>query len=478
MKQAILILAHDDIEFLIHLVEYFCRDCDVFIHVDKKMRVGCLEIKRLNSLPQVKLVCQKYAVHCGGFSILKAQLFLLHEAFRLSDAQTFHVISGHDYPIKQLSAFLDFFQKNKNYNYVAFGKVNPVGFDFNSCYRYQYYFPYDYAENREQLFGKMWKWLSLQRKFHVNRGIPTNFKNLYCGSQWFSVTRETVQIILGYTKKHSGFYHRLKYTFAPEETYFLTIILNCCNPNKVVNRNLRFIRWHNENGNSPANLCKEHLHLLAETEDFFARKFVFPYCKDLITCIDKYLLKEPDQDKNECLGVKCRSLANYSYDLGLTEAIYNYCSMKPCFDVLDVGCGPGFYVAALRRLGILATGIDANPYTAELSMLLLPEGDLPCECAKIEEVDVKEKFSLVLCINVLQYIIDMETFSTALEKITALANGTLVIAWDNNLCESKQKKKLLDEILKGNNFRESKFASGYFQRLSKKISNIHVYELI
>ena len=198
----------------------------------------------------------------------------------------------------------------------------------------------------------------------------------------------------------------------------------------------------------------------------------------LNTCIDKYLLKEPDQDKNECLGVKCRSLANYSYDPGLTEAIYNYCSMKPCFDVLDVGCGPGFYVAALRRLGILATGIDANPYTAELSMLLLPEGDLPCECAKIEEVDVKEKFSLVLCINVLQYIIDMETFSTALEKITALANGTLVIAWDNNLCESKQKKELLDEILKGNNFRESKFASGYFQRLSKKISNIHVYELI
>ncbi len=478
MKQAIIILAHNDIEFLIHLVEYFCQDCDVFVHIDKKAQVSGDELERLRSLPQVKEVYQKYTVHWGGFSILKVQLFLLRESFRLSEAQTFHVISGHDYPIKPLNTFLNFFQENKDYNYVAFGRVAPVGIDFSSCYRYQYYFPYDYVEERGQLSAKIKRWINLQKRFHINRGIPMQFTNLYCGSQWFSVSRQTVQIILDYTDAHPSFYHRLKYTFAPEETYFLTIILNCCSPDKVVNRNFRFIRWHCENGNSPANLGREHLHLLAETDDFFARKIIPPYDKELIPYINKYLLTEDWTNEGSGWTLKYRSLANYVYDPGLTEAIYNYCNMKPCYEVLDMGCGPGFYVAALRRLSLFATGIDANPYTTELSMLLLPDGDQPCLCANIEDVDVEDTFGFVMCINVLQYITDMKHYEKALEKLTTLTNGTLVMAWSDELQKNNQKISLLHKCLKEKIFWENKFATGYFQRFSKKIRNIHVYELI
>lgn len=36
MKHAILIMAHKHFDHLKHLIEYFSRDCFVFVHVDKR----------------------------------------------------------------------------------------------------------------------------------------------------------------------------------------------------------------------------------------------------------------------------------------------------------------------------------------------------------------------------------------------------------------------------------------------------------
>ena len=35
-----MIMAHKNVKQLCHLVEYFSRDCYVFIHLDKKFKVG------------------------------------------------------------------------------------------------------------------------------------------------------------------------------------------------------------------------------------------------------------------------------------------------------------------------------------------------------------------------------------------------------------------------------------------------------
>lgn len=476
MKQAIIILAHNDIPLLFHLAEYFCHDCDVFIHIDKKTEVSVDDMVKLRSLPQVIAVYRKYAVRWGGFSILKAQMFMLREAYRLSNASTFHVISGHDYPIKPLDRFLRFFGDNKDLNYVAFGRVGVVGTDFDSYYRYQYFFPYDYSDSRGDLLHKTSKWVALQRKLGINRGIPTQFDRIYCGSQWFSITRNAVGAILEYTDKHPSFYRRMRFTFAPEETYFLTIILNLCNPKSVINKNYRFIRWHNENGNSPANLGKEHFHLLAETEDFFARKVCSPYDKKLVPLIDKFLLNEQGSTLMACGGWETESMSCYPYDEGLTSAVYKYCDMLPCYEVLDVGCGAGSYVAALRRLGLFVTGIDANPYTAELSGLLLPEGDEACDCADItKDIECKNSFGLVLCINVLQYINDTTLYERAVSNIIRLTGRSLVLSLGKANIDNAR-YVILNRQLEACGFVENRFATAFFNRVAKKINNIKVFE--
>ena len=39
MKHAVMIMAHKNFEFLRHLIEYFSRDCYVFVHIDKKSSI-------------------------------------------------------------------------------------------------------------------------------------------------------------------------------------------------------------------------------------------------------------------------------------------------------------------------------------------------------------------------------------------------------------------------------------------------------
>jgi SAM-dependent methyltransferase len=477
MKQAIIILAHKEIPLLMHLVDFFERDCYVFIHIDKRTLVPNLQINELKNKPQVVGVYQKYEVHWGGFSVLQSQLFMLKEAFRLCDAVHFHVISGQDYPIKSLNYFLNFFKKNAGNNFILCNVVHNRRFEKNAYSRYQYFYPYDFCKNdRNEIFNKISKWTRWQRKLHINRGIPSQFDNIYCGSQWFSLSRSAIDIIIQYTKKHPSFYKRMRYTFAPEETYFQTVVVNLCERLSIINNNMRLIRWHDENGNSPANLGVEHFHLLAESHDMFARKMQSPYCINLIKIIDKYLLSDKNFRISSNGAWNNDTFQKYEYDYQLTEAIFHYCKWLPCYEILDIGCGPGLYVAALRRLGLFATGYDANPYTEDLSKLLLPNGDEPCGVADLtENVENDNKFGMVMCINVLQYL-NNDVFYKAVDNLIALADGTLLLGWDKAFSKDKLKIEYIFDALKKSDFCKNVFATEYFHRHSKLTSEIYLFE--
>ena len=114
MKHAIIIMAHKNLEQLCHLVEYFSRDCYVFIHLDTKFRLSHDERERLRAFPQVVKVYQRFNVHWGGYSILRCEMYMLREVLRRCDAEYVHLISGQDYPMKPLGEFLLFFEQHRD----------------------------------------------------------------------------------------------------------------------------------------------------------------------------------------------------------------------------------------------------------------------------------------------------------------------------------------------------------------------------
>lgn len=469
MKNAILILAHKEFPLLLHLVDYFSQDCYVFIHIDKKANVSKQDISILLSKPQVIAVYRKYNVNWGGFSILRTELFLFKEAIRLCDATYFHIISGLDYPIKPLTAFLDFFERNQNLNFISCGNVGDNRLKKKNAYfRYQYFLPYDqFRGNRKQIWKKINRFVEFQRRIGVSRGIPVQFNRIYCGSQWLSVPLKTVRDILKYTKEKPAFYRRLRYTFAPEETYFQTIIVNMCPRENVVFKNYRFIRWKNENNNSPANLSMIHFHLLVESDDFFARKMEMPYCNDIITKIDKYLLIEKYYTEPFLIN---------TYDFALTKALYSYCKWLNIRNVLDFGCGPGLYVAALRRLGLLVAGYDESLYMRELSTVVIPEGDYPCEIANLaDDMEEYETFQLVYCINVLQYI-EISHLYKAVKNLIFLTNKTLLLGWNDVFERDRNKSSYVKSIVEEEGLFINEFATKFFQNQVKRVNYIYVFE--
>ena len=96
--------------------------------------------------------------------------------------------------------------------------------------------------------------------------------------------------------------------------------------------------------------------------------------------------------------------------------------------VLEVGCGVGRWSRRLAASGARVTGIDLAPaMVAEAQRRALAEGvDNRCEFLQGDAADLsfEQPFDLILCVTVLQHILDAERMQDALDRMRAhLATG-------------------------------------------------------
>lgn len=172
----------------------------------------------------------------------------------------------------------------------------------------------------------------------------------------------------------------------------------------------------------------KHFHALASSKDFyFARKMEYPICADLVHNIDTYLLKQSAYEVTKTGGWRYDGLMRYSYDYNILREIYKTCRSLKILNVLDIGCGAGFYTAALRKRGIPTAGYDANPYTPKLSSLLLPKNDELCGVADLtDNIEVDSPFDLVLSMDTLSCI-PMQFRDKAVQNIARLSKRYILI---------------------------------------------------
>lgn len=470
MKHAILIMAHKNFTQLRHLVEYFSRDCYVFIHIDKKGEITPSQANELMGMANVTNVYRKYAVHWGGFSILKCEMFLLKQALKECDADYIHLISGQDYPIKPLGCFLRHFEQNAGKDFIRYNIIPNAGWDKYTYSRFQYYYPYDFLSDRGEKARKtVSRILSIEKKLGVKRRIPDHFPYLYGSTQWFSLTRSSVEKILDYTRNHPKFYRRSRFTFASEEYYMATILCNISSKENIIARDLRFIRWKNENDSYPAILTNEHFRILANSEDFFARKLEYPQSLSLIENIDKYLLSEENISVRKTGAWAYKGYQAFRYDEQLVAAIRRIYVDYGLSSALDIGCGPGQYVSALRLLGVPIIGFDANPHTPELSKCILNnDKDLCVEMDLTENMDEEDAFDLTLCLDVLPYIPE-SSLEKAVSNISLLTNKFSFVSWENDRFRKQGfsvNRNMLEPLFNKHQMRMNIYLTKEFERLA------------
>lgn len=299
MNHAYLILAHQYPEQLYRLVTTLDSPCSFFyIHVDKKAVefMNAPDIQLLSSLQNVCFV-ERIKVFWGGFSQVKATLILLNAAMNNPTIGYFHLLSGVDYPLKPISVISSFFEHN-DHDYLSY----VPGEERHRYWVERYYF-YDtrYIDARNNtktlsqriirtlliLLQRICAFAVMRLHWRIRKKIPLDY---YHGSNWFSLTRNSVEYILTYIRQNSWLLKRFEFTAVSDESFFIMILMN--NPMqraKIINNDLRLRNRDGSLFRSGAPLDENDFDRIRQSSAFWGRKFVPGISDKLINLIDEQL---------------------------------------------------------------------------------------------------------------------------------------------------------------------------------------------
>lgn len=291
--KAYVILAHKNAAQLCRLVKTLNDGRSVFfIHVDGRSDIRQFEPVSqfgtvINLVPRVK-------TGWAEFGLVEAVLNGLL-AVRDHGRRFEHVIllSGQDYPIKSNDYINEFLACNNNKIFIEnfrlpnFEKWKPNG----GMYRVNKYFLGFKAHQR--CLAKAANAVAgiipfLQRKQY-------NDMKPYAGSMWWSISMYAVNYILDFVNAHPRYLSFHRYTFAPDEVFFQSILLNAGDERiagSIVNDDKRFIKWKNISSAHPEILTRKDVDGMLQSDALFARKFDIAQDAEVFDLIDKYRLPE------------------------------------------------------------------------------------------------------------------------------------------------------------------------------------------
>jgi hypothetical protein len=283
MKQAILIMAHQNPDFIKKIIELFGQGFNFYVHFDKRNSdPGVEDLKKEKS---VKLVSKKYTVNWGGIGIVLCQLHLIEEALKDKENSYFHLISGQDILVKPTELLYQFFKDKHLECFMNYSILNESKKQLNGIPRFVYFFPFDSWKVNSTLLRKIickayivQKFLGIRRK-----RIPGIIE--YSGSAWWSLSRPVAQYLIEFSQENKNVLDRFRHCFAADEMYVQTVLLNSVYKDTIVNDNLRYIDWLHGNGASPKILDESDFESITNSRVFFARKISFPISEKLVNLI-------------------------------------------------------------------------------------------------------------------------------------------------------------------------------------------------
>ncbi len=266
MKLIHLILAHhpNSLEQLARLVnKLYHTDSLVYMHIDLKTDINLFK-DYFRDYPQIRFVSKRISIKWAGYSMVEAE----EESFKQilleePDFDYLNLLSAHDYPIRPIDEFHEFLEINLGKAFMHCLDINTEWVEAKKRVEEYHLINYDF-------YGKYFI-ENLINTILPKRTMPSNMV-MKGRSQWFTISKKHVQYIidqLGNNKKMVCFF---KFTWAPDEFIFQSILFNSPYRNEIVNNNLRYIDW-SESKSNPKTLTYKDLDRILKSGSFFARKF-------------------------------------------------------------------------------------------------------------------------------------------------------------------------------------------------------------
>jgi hypothetical protein len=264
MRIAYLILAHKDPELLDRLVSKLSNpDADIYIQLDNKADIN--EFKHIENSENINFIDKRIDTFWGNYSIIDATLTGFKQILNTNKNYThINLLSGQDYPLKSAQEIQDFLFANSDKTFMRLLSIS----DNEWLQGKERIMKYSFGDFR-LLPGKY----SLQRLANTilpDRKLPLKLK-AYGGSQWLTITPECALYTINYLNNNPKLKRFFRATWAIDEIFFQTILMNSPLKHKLVNDSLRFIE---QQGNSrPTVFTINEAESLIGSGKFFARKF-------------------------------------------------------------------------------------------------------------------------------------------------------------------------------------------------------------
>jgi len=106
-------------------------------------------------------------------------------------------------------------------------------------------------------------------------------------------------------------------------------------------------------------------------------------------------------------------------------------------NILDIGCGGGLLCEPLSRLGAKMTGIDALKKNIEVAKIHSEEMNLDINyiCCSIENLELKNKFDVILNMEIIEHVSDVNMFINNCYKFLE-KNGIMFVGTINKNLKS------------------------------------------
>lgn len=272
MKLAYLILAHKNFDQLSYLVKLLKEDWnEIFIHIDGKSNFDKKKFIDKIENTKVYFVTPRVNVYWGHISQVEAifrGLLLVVESNL--DFDRVVLLSGQDLPVVSNKQIYDFFDCNRDVEFLEFAKFPVRWWPFGGYDRVLVYnFPDILGPRLNRIFR------IFQMIFFIRRKDMKNFC-YYGSSTWFNITGHAAKYIVSYIKDNN-LIERFNYTYCVDEIIFQTILLSSEISKNCVNNSLRYIVWNRGNSHPLYLSYEDYIGLVRSNRDnlkyLFARKF-------------------------------------------------------------------------------------------------------------------------------------------------------------------------------------------------------------
>jgi len=315
MNIAYLILAHNQPLQLKRLVDRLNQEnIHFFIHFDRKYKDVASVGNMFGEYRNVVFISE-YDVYWGGFSTVRAAQKIMKIASGAPvDFKYYVYLSGQDYPIKSNEYINNFFE-NSSSDFIAYHRMEHLPDSFRNKYRFFHFLDFKYINPRDKHKSKLLYYINYGFYRRFGKFIPHRsfYKDFvpYFGSDWFTLTDDTVKYILEFVERNKDYSDFMKYTDIPNELFVHNILLNSPRKTNIYDyakylewlnykkegelfqsgySTLKYMDWTDRGKPLPATLDLSYFEDLRKTKDLFARKMDEKASADLLNKIDSELL--------------------------------------------------------------------------------------------------------------------------------------------------------------------------------------------